>query len=318
MQALGLDEATQPFLRDAEGNPTGAIKNRASGAGRAAARRPPATRSNRSTRRMIRSRGNRAGLTAFGRASTEADALPLDRRLAEQVQLHVRANCITCVTARSPEQVERALLQIPRMQVRQGDAFINYVAYGEGEKGVTAALPTLRQGVHPVVRRPGAVAAVAAAIANAGLPLHVHANLTARIDAFLERDRVNDREASCAGTCAGRWRTSTSWYASRSGSHEAAPSAGGDPFPGSHQRRHYRLVFGAGACDINRCCGGCIPGERGRAAGGQRRQPRESGPAVHDAVVGGDGEDGRRHDGAAPDHRPQGRARRAHAAATRG
>jgi len=187
MQALGLDDTRrEPWLvRDAKGQPTGAIEE--AGIRALAARLPTANGDalERSTRRMIRDM-NRAGLTAFGSAGCEADVLPLYRRLAAQKQLDVRVFCITGATAGSPEQVERALLQIPQMQVRQGDAFIDHIAYGEGLYGPLHD-PMFLKASTPAAADLAQWRRMATEIAKAGLPLHVHANLTGTLDAFLDQ-----------------------------------------------------------------------------------------------------------------------------------
>jgi predicted amidohydrolase YtcJ len=146
----------------------------------------------RGTRAMIRDL-NKAGLTAFGSAGCEADVLPLYRRLAERRQLDVRVFCITGAAASSPAQVESALPLIRAMRVGQGDDVIDHVAFGEGLYG------PLHDPMFIRASAPGAGdlaqwRRMATEIARAGLPLHVHANLTATIDAFLDQIEAIDRE----------------------------------------------------------------------------------------------------------------------------
>ena len=202
LQTLGLDDSTQaPWLvRDAAGRATGVIDE--GGIRGLAARLPTASGEalERSTRLMIRDL-NRAGLTAFGSAGCEADVLPLYRRLAEQQQLDVRVFCITGATAGSPAEVDRLLPQIPAMTVRHGDAFIDHIAYGEGVYGPLHD-PMFVKASNPP---PGDLAQwrrMATAIAKARLPLHVHANLTATLDAFLDQIEIIDREYPVGGL---RW-----------------------------------------------------------------------------------------------------------------
>ena len=190
MQALGLDETTrEPWLvRDAKGQPTGAVDE--AGIRTLAARLPTATGEalERSTRRMIREM-NRAGLTAFGSAGCEADVLPLYRQLAARQELDVRVSCITGGTAASPEQVDRLLPLIRDMKVGQGDAFIDQIAYGEGLYGPLHD-PMFVKASTPAAADLAQWRRMAAEIAKAGLPLHVHANLTGTLDAFL--DQIED------------------------------------------------------------------------------------------------------------------------------
>jgi len=140
---------------------------------------------------------NRSGLTAFGSAGCEPDVLPLYRRLEERRQLDVRVFCITGASASSPAQVDRALPLIRAMKVGQGDDFVDDIAFGESVYGplhdpmfIKASMPgsdDLAQW-----RR------MAAEIAKAGLPLHVHANLTATISAFLDQIEAINRETPVA------------------------------------------------------------------------------------------------------------------------
>ena len=181
----------------------------ASGAGRRGCRWRPGEQLEASTRQMIRDL-NKAGLTAFGSAGCEADILPIFRRLAEQRAaqrarvLHHRA---------APAARSRSAICCCRgsgMKLFQGDSDIDHVAYGEER-----LRPAARPDVHPDARtrspsswRSGA--ASSPRLRRRGLPLHVHANLTDTIDAFLDQIEAVQPRASDQRTCAGRWRTSTS------------------------------------------------------------------------------------------------------------
>jgi predicted amidohydrolase YtcJ len=177
-------------------SPTGEIEE--AGIRALAARLPTASGDalEHSTRAMFRAL-NQAGLTAFGSAGCEPDVLPLYRRLAERQQLDVRVFCITGGAASSPAQVERALPLIRAMKVGQGNDFIDDIAFGESVYGplhdpmfIKASMP----GADDLVqwRR------MAAEIAKAGLPLHVHANLRATIGAFLDQIEAINREVPIA------------------------------------------------------------------------------------------------------------------------
>jgi len=176
--------------------PTGEIEE--AGIRALAARLPTASGDalEHSTRAMFREL-NQAGLTAVGSAGCEPDVLPLYRRLAEHQQLDVRVFCITGAAASSPAQVDRALPLIRAMKVGQGNDFIDDIAFGESVYGplhdpmfIKASMP----GGDDLVqwRR------MAAEIAKAGLPLHVHANLTATISAFLDQIEAINRETPVA------------------------------------------------------------------------------------------------------------------------
>ena len=145
-----------------------------------------------STRQMIHDL-NRAGLTAFGSAACEPDVLPLYRQWAAKQDLTVRVFCITGFGAGSPQQVTDVLPQIRAMKVQQGDAFINHIAYGETVYGPLHD-PMFVRASDPQPEQLAQWRRIATEIAKAGLPLHVHANLTATIGAFLDQIELIDRE----------------------------------------------------------------------------------------------------------------------------
>ena len=145
-----------------------------------------------STRQMIRDL-NRAGLTAFGSAACEPDILPLYRRWADRKELDVRVFCITGFSASTPAQVTDVLPRIRQMKVMQGDAFINHIAYGETVYGPLHD-PMFVAASDPQPQQLEQWRRVATEVAKAGLPLHVHANLTNTIGAFLDQIELIDRE----------------------------------------------------------------------------------------------------------------------------
>jgi predicted amidohydrolase YtcJ len=135
-----------------------------------AARMPTASgeRLETSTRQMLRD-VNRMGLTSFGSAGCEEEVLPLYRRWASRGELNVRVFCIT------------SALQPPH-----GDEYVDHVAYGESVYG------PLHDPMFVATSNPSPAALaewrrIATGVARARRPLHVHANLTGTIDAFLDQ-----------------------------------------------------------------------------------------------------------------------------------
>jgi predicted amidohydrolase YtcJ len=193
LQTLGINEKSPAWaVRDDAGRPTGVIEE--AGIRALAARLPSAgaDRLEASTRLMIQDL-NKAGLTAFGSAGCEADVLPLYERLAGRGELNVRVFCITGGGAGSPQQVDRVLAQIRATKLRQGNHVIDHVSYGEGVYGplhdpmfVPASSP--RPDDLLQWRR------IVTEVAKARLQLHVHANLTNTIDAFLDQIELVQRE----------------------------------------------------------------------------------------------------------------------------
>jgi predicted amidohydrolase YtcJ len=188
LQALGIDEKTTDkwVARDAAGKPTGVVDE--AGVRQVAAKLPAAApdQVEASTMKMF-GYLNKAGLTAFGSAGCEADVLPTYRKFAAEGRLNVRVFCITSPGgAGTPQQVDQLLPRIAQMKLFQGDNFLDQIFYGESVYGplhdpmfIVRSDPKPDQLVQ--WRR------IATEIAKAGLPLHVHANLTNTIDAFLDQ-----------------------------------------------------------------------------------------------------------------------------------
>jgi predicted amidohydrolase YtcJ len=173
--------------RDAAGRPTGIIR------GDIAATRPVAARLPRvapdqleaSTRALVADM-NRVGLTTFGVAGCVDDVLQIMQTWKTRQQLDVRVFCIGGAAAGTPEQVDRVLPQIAQMKLYQGDAYIDQVVFGE------SVYSPLHDPMFAVRSSPPAAQLeqwrrMAMEIAKARLPLHVHANLTGTIDAFLDQ-----------------------------------------------------------------------------------------------------------------------------------
>ena len=132
-----------------------------------------------STRQMHRAL-NAMGLTAFGSAGCEDDVLPLYERWAASGELNVRVFCITGSRQRPG-----------------GGNWVDHVAFGETVFGpLHDPMFVARSAPSPADllewRR------IARGVADAGLQLHVHANLTNTIDAFLDQVESINRERSIA------------------------------------------------------------------------------------------------------------------------
>ena len=195
LQALDIDDKTSTdawVVRDAAGRPTGRITE--AGFRRLVARlpTPSAGEVEASTAGMIKDL-NRAGLTAFGSAGCEANLLPMYRRWADQGQLNVRVFCITGVGAGTPEQVDQALPRIAQMKLFQGDSYLDSVFFGESVYGPLHD-PMFVPKSAPRAEQLAQWRRLATEIAKAGLPLHVHANLTDTISAFLDQIEAINKE----------------------------------------------------------------------------------------------------------------------------
>ena len=136
---------------------------------------------------------NRLGLTTFGSAGCEPDVLPIYRKWADAGTLSVRVFCITGQGAGNPQQAEQALPRIGQMRLFQGDTWIDHVTYGESVYGPLHD-PMFLQRSAPTPEQLAVWKRLATEVAKAGMPLHVHANLTNTIDAFLDQVEAINRE----------------------------------------------------------------------------------------------------------------------------
>jgi predicted amidohydrolase YtcJ len=195
LEAFGIrDGAPDPadfpkgsIVRDASGRATGIVEG-GMGAVRAIAGKMPRFADQdleASTLSMIRDM-NRSGLTAFGVAGCDRALLPMYRKWEAQHQLNLRIFCIDGVGAGTPEQVERALPQIANIKLFQGSDFVDSVLYGESVYGPLHD-PMFDSTSDPKPEQLAQWRRLAMEVAKNRLPLHVHAELTHTIDAFLDQ-----------------------------------------------------------------------------------------------------------------------------------
>jgi predicted amidohydrolase YtcJ len=188
------DFVSGSILRDRSGTPTGIIRGDIAATRPVAARMPklPPERLEASTEALVRDM-NRAGLTSVGVAGCNADVLEIMQRWKAQKRLPVRIFCIGGAAAGSPGQVDKSLAQIAQMKLFQGDHDIDHVVFGES---VYTPLHDrmFATDSNPPPDQLAQWRRMAAAIAKAGLPLHVHAELRDTIDAFLDQIEAVNQE----------------------------------------------------------------------------------------------------------------------------
>jgi predicted amidohydrolase YtcJ len=195
LQALGIDQnpGANGVVKDAAGRPTGRISEEGF---RALVNKLPTAEGadlEASSLGMIKDL-NRSGLTAFGSAGCEADALPIYRRWADQGRLNIRVFCITSPGGGgNPDAVTQLLPRIAQMKLFQGDSYINHHAYGEGVYGALSD-PMFRHREQTRAQDLEQWRRITMEIAKHGLPLHVHTNFTETIDAFLDQIEAVDKE----------------------------------------------------------------------------------------------------------------------------
>lgn len=136
---------------------------------------------------------NRAGVTSVGVPGCDRDVLDILQRWKAQGKLSLRIFCIEGAAAATPEAVDRAVGQIAGMKLFQGDKYIDIVSFGES---VYSPLhdPMFASRSDPKPEQLEQWRRMANAIAAAGLPLHVHAELHKTIDAFLDQIEAINKE----------------------------------------------------------------------------------------------------------------------------
>ena len=119
--------------------------------------------------------------------------LTLVTPLRAEGRLNVRVFCISGAAAGNPGAVDRSIQQLAGMKLFQGDSYIDNVAFGES---VYSPLhdPMFALKSDPRPEQLEQWRKMAMAIAQAGLPLHVHAELSGTIDAFLDQIEAVNKE----------------------------------------------------------------------------------------------------------------------------
>ena len=210
LQVLGI-EANAPdpqgfvkgsIMRDAAGKPTGVVRGDIPGT-RAVASRLPRVAPDQleASSRALVEEMNRAGLTSVGVPGCNADVLDIFQKWKAQGQLNIRIFCIDGTAGGTPEQVDKALEQIPRMKLFQGDSYINSIFFGESVYGPLHD-PMFAIKSDPTADQLQQWRRMAMEIAKAGMPLHVHAELHDTIDAFLDQIEAINKEHPIKGL---RW-----------------------------------------------------------------------------------------------------------------
>jgi predicted amidohydrolase YtcJ len=182
------------ILRDPAGKPTGVVRGDIAATRAVTAKLPKVTPDHLEASSMaLVSDMNRAGLTAAGVPGCNADVLEIFQKWKAQGHLNIRAFCIDGAAAGTPQQVERSVQQIAQMKLFQGDSYIDNIFFGES---VYTPLhdPMFALTSSPKPDQLEQWRRLATAIAQAGVPLHVHAELSSTIDAFLDQIEAINKE----------------------------------------------------------------------------------------------------------------------------
>ncbi|HYR41731.1 MAG TPA: amidohydrolase [Terriglobia bacterium] len=193
IEATGLAGMTERWIeRDASGKPTGQVNEPGLAPTANKIPRPPKETFERNALALVRDL-NQAGLTTAGISGCPAEATEFFRGLQRKGELSFRFMCMVNVNAGATvETVQKALPQIARIKLYQGDNWIDNVVWGE----------TMFQPLHDnmlSVRtdpRPDQLAlwrTLATEVAKARLPIHVHATIEQSITSFLDQiEAINE------------------------------------------------------------------------------------------------------------------------------
>lgn len=135
---------------------------------------------------------NRWGLTTFGVPGCDPDLVAMYRRWEQQDRLNVRVFCIDGVGGGGgPDAIDKTIAQIPNIKLFQGDNYVDNIFYGEAlYGGMSDPMFLVKSSYTP--EQYATWRRLAMAVAQAGLPLHVHTELHDTINGFLDQiDAVN-------------------------------------------------------------------------------------------------------------------------------
>ncbi len=209
LKAAKIDEKTPnppggKIEKDASGKPTGVVHD-AGGVAFVAAKVPLPDREKwiDNTRKLVADL-NAMGLTAWldaGGRGMSAEHYEPYRYLAERGELNARVFWTTIRQPATAEQVEKVLAEIPQQKPFQGNDYFDNVGWGETVYGpVTTQLLRPESNTKPEdlaqMRR------VALALAERGLYVNSHVEMTAAIEAFLKEYEAINKERPIKGL---RW-----------------------------------------------------------------------------------------------------------------
>jgi predicted amidohydrolase YtcJ len=188
--------------RDTSGKPTGIITGDIAGTRVVASQMPriSADQLEGSTAVLFKDM-NARGLTTFGVPGCDQNMLDILAKWKSEGKLPLRIFCIDGNAAATPQQTEQVVSQIAKMQLFQGDDWVDHIFFGESVYGPLHD-PMFAVHTNPPADQLAQWKRITMAIAAAGLPLHVHAELHDTIDAFLDQIEAINKEHPIKGL---RW-----------------------------------------------------------------------------------------------------------------
>jgi predicted amidohydrolase YtcJ len=209
LKAAKIDETTADppggrIEKDASGKVTGVVRG-AGGVAYVAARIPKFAGEEwlASARKLVaelNSMGLTAWLDAGGRGMSPAHYVPY-RTLAERGELDIRVFWTTIRQPTNPQQMDKTVADIPNIKPFQGNEYLDMVGYGEsGYAPLTTQLLRATSNTKP--EDLAQLKRLVTAVAERGLYLNHHVEMTEAIDAFLGVYEELNRERPIKGL---RW-----------------------------------------------------------------------------------------------------------------
>ena len=209
LKAAGIDAKTPDprggtIEKDATGQPTGLVRN-AGGVAFVASKIPlPDDEEWLANIRKLVAELNAMGLTAWydaGGRGVSAKHYERYRDLAERGELNARAFWTTIRQPATPEQVDKVLAEVAQQKPFQGNDYFDNIGWGESVY-LPATTSLLRPGFDAKPEDLREVRRIALAIAERGMMLNAHVEMTPAIDAYLEQYEAINREKPIKGL---RW-----------------------------------------------------------------------------------------------------------------
>jgi predicted amidohydrolase YtcJ len=209
LKAAGIDAKTPDprggrIERDAKGRPTGLVRG-AGGVAFVAAKIPLPDKETwtRNAKRLVADL-NAMGLTAWydaGGRGVDERHYAVYRELAERGELNARAFWTTIRQPATPQQVDPVLAEIAQAKPFQGSDHFDNIGWGESVY-LPATTNLLRPGFAATPDDMAQVRRIARAVADRGMMLNAHVEMTAAIDAYLDVYEAVNREKPIKGL---RW-----------------------------------------------------------------------------------------------------------------
>ena len=182
--------------RDAAGKPTGIIQGDIPATRPVSAKLPkvPPDQLEASAKKLI-DEMNHKGITAVGVPGCDQTVLGFMRKWKAEGKLSMRAFCIEGDAVNTPQDVDRSLQQIASMRATlfQGDEWIDNISWGESVYQPRHD-PMFATVSNPPAEDIAIFRRLISAMATAGLPLQVHAELHNTIDVFLDQIEAVNKE----------------------------------------------------------------------------------------------------------------------------